>query len=182
MEDIDNCSIIPVIPQFIGTCWFNAILMTCLFSQRTKEIVYKTLKEIEHPDTLIKSLKYIIKNQPPFEYYEKIRAELLLFKFLKKYDPDNFEEFKDLFKLKQDYSEIGYYIQYIYTFLIKLNVNVVFVNYYKDKTFVNLFNEDEVTTDAPDIIILNHSKLNKLLNNRIDEIEIEDIYGTFIYT
>ena len=63
MEDTDNCSRIHVIPQFIGTCWFNAILMTCLFSQGTKEVVYKRLKEIENPNTLIKSFKYIIKKK-----------------------------------------------------------------------------------------------------------------------
>ncbi len=58
---MSDCSTFQVIPQFIGTCWFNAILMTCLFSQRTKEVFYKVLKEIENPDTLVKSLKYIMK-------------------------------------------------------------------------------------------------------------------------
>jgi len=170
---MSDCSTFQVIPQFIGTCWFNAILMTCLFSQRTKEVFYKVLKEIENPDTLVKSLKYIIKNKPPFEYYEKIRAELLLFKFLKKYNPETFEMFKENFKYKENYFNAGFYVQFIYTFLIKLNVNVVFINYYKNKTFVNLFNQEEVKS-PPDIIILNHDKLNNILDDEMEMIEKRD--------
>ncbi len=196
MEETDNCSRISVIPQFVGTCWFNAILMTCLFSQRTKEVFYKRLKEIEHPDTLIKSFKYIIKKQPPFEYYEKIRAELLLFKFVKKYDKKVFYEFKETFKQKENYFNIEYYITYIYNIFYRFGVNVVSVNYYKDKTYINLFNNDydeELDEEEkkyqkeygkeepPDIIILIHDKLNNSLDEYIDELEKEGIDEKKIY-
>ena len=33
---MSKCADLDVIPQYIGSCWFNAILMTCLFSDKTK--------------------------------------------------------------------------------------------------------------------------------------------------
>ena len=39
-----NCLNLSVIPQFGGTCWFNAILMIALYSQLTRKIVIKSSK------------------------------------------------------------------------------------------------------------------------------------------
>lgn len=36
---MDNyCSIISIIPQYLGTCWFNAIHMSCLYSDCASRI------------------------------------------------------------------------------------------------------------------------------------------------
>ena len=62
--------------------------MTSLFSQKTRIVVYDALKEKYKTDSssIISIFKYISKNHPPVEYYDKIRSELLLLKYLKKYD------------------------------------------------------------------------------------------------
>jgi hypothetical protein len=34
----DYCSVVNIIPQYLGTCWFNAILMSCLYSDGASRI------------------------------------------------------------------------------------------------------------------------------------------------
>ena len=43
----DNCLNLSVIPQFRGTCWFNAILMIALYSQNVRKILIKLSKKME---------------------------------------------------------------------------------------------------------------------------------------
>jgi hypothetical protein len=96
---------------------------------------------------------------------------------MKKYDPDTFEEFKENFKNKKNYFNTEYYTTYIYNFLYKLGVNIIILNYYNNKTYINLFNGEEnekEEEELPDIIILIHDKLNNMFNEHIDELEKEE--------
>lgn len=134
---------ISVIPQFIASCWFNSILMTSLFSEKTRIVVYDSLKEKYKSDnsSIISILKYISKNHPPIEYYNKIRAELLLFKFLKKYDIELLNFLKKVINKKNNrYDYLGYTNLYISKFFNILNVNVLDIYYDKNnnRTFMNL--------------------------------------------
>ena len=47
-EDFLPANQIEVIPQFGSTCWFNAILMTMLYSQGLRSFVYKEAKLWAH--------------------------------------------------------------------------------------------------------------------------------------
>lgn len=39
---MDYCANIEVIPQYSGTCWFNAILMICLYSEGVSRVFRET--------------------------------------------------------------------------------------------------------------------------------------------
>ena len=41
---VTDCSQVTTIPQVTGTCWFNALLMTLLYSERTRQFFYNNLK------------------------------------------------------------------------------------------------------------------------------------------
>jgi len=41
----DKCKNLDVIPQFSGTCWFNAILMASLYSEGSRNILLKQIKD-----------------------------------------------------------------------------------------------------------------------------------------
>lgn len=143
---------ITVIPQNIDTCWFNSILTVSLFSQKTSAIIYEALKELYKTDksSIISIFKYIYKNKPNREYYDKIRAELLLFKFLKKYDTTTYNIIKEKIYIT---GTTLYYHYYIYVFYRILNVNFNYIIYdYKNNKFYKNFFDKNYSTNA-DILI-----------------------------
>jgi hypothetical protein len=40
---MDRCKSVITIPQFTGTCWFNALLMALLYSDGTRQYLLKNL-------------------------------------------------------------------------------------------------------------------------------------------
>ena len=86
----DFCKDLKVIPQFVGSCWFNSILMSILYSQYSRKIMIKTSKKWDKNDKFLNILRNILKrnyNDPSIAtYYNQIQPQLLMFKFLKKYD------------------------------------------------------------------------------------------------
>ena len=44
---VTDCSQVTTIPQVTGTCWFNALLMTLLYSERTRQFFYNNLSSYE---------------------------------------------------------------------------------------------------------------------------------------
>ena len=71
-----NCSKLAVIPQYAGTCWFNAILMVSLYSQYTRKAVIKASKNWNKNDSFLMVLKEILK----ISYKEPEKVEKLFYK------------------------------------------------------------------------------------------------------
>lgn len=190
----DFCNDLKVIPQFVGSCWFNAFLMVMLYSQNARKAMIKASKKWDKKDKFLNILKIILKknyNDPSIAtYYNKIQPQLILFKFLKKYNPEMEKSMKE--KLKNDGS-FGWNQNYIADFLHFINPKTINLTYF-DKTddiFINFldnfkFNYDkslkikfkmpDITeedyikqnkkklSDIPDFICLYHTKLNKIFN------------------
>ena len=51
---MDFCNKIAVIPQFSGTCWFNAILMALFYSKGARRIMIKHSKKWNKKDKFFK--------------------------------------------------------------------------------------------------------------------------------
>ena len=183
-----NCIDLEVIPQYIESCWFNAILMASLYSQGSRKIVIETLKKNKSDKSFFKIIKAILKNYGKKDklkhLYKKIRPELLLLKILK------INKDKDLkANLK---SEFGWYTEYINRFYRYLGVKCVDIIYDNDsktslinfenkliykkkgnKSTININERDydyknetkkikEIIKEIPDILILYHSKINDI--------------------
>jgi hypothetical protein len=165
---------IVVIPQNIDTCWFNSILTVSLFSQRISPIIYQTLKEFYKKDksSIISIFKYIYKNKPNREYYDKIRAELLLFKFLKKYDNFTYNEIKNRIHTT---GTTLYYHNYIYTFyrILNVNFNYIIYDFIKNKFYKNFFDKNYIK-NAEILIIIYYNKYISDDEEEIAPIEIKN--------
>jgi predicted transcriptional regulator len=132
-----DCSKLAVIPQYAGTCWFNAILMVSLYSQYTRKAVIKASKNWNKNDSFLMILKEILKiyNKEPEKVeklFYKIKPEKILLKMIKKYNEKNLiKQFKIDFK-KDGYKSLGYLdnnADYINQFLNYLKVNVLDITY-----------------------------------------------------
>jgi hypothetical protein len=132
-----DCSKLAVIPQYAGTCWFNAILMVSLYSQYTRKAVIKASKNWNKNNSFLMILKEILKiyNKEPKKVeklFYKIKPEKILLKMIKKYNEKNLiKEFKNDFK-KEGYKCLGYVnynADYINQFLNYLKVNVLDITY-----------------------------------------------------
>lgn len=145
------CSDIAIIPQFEATCWFNAILMSCFYSQRMRTLMINKVSKTWDNSSLFKLFKTIIKNNYNTDakdklqiLYDKIKPELILLKTLTKFNPELFY----FLKIKQN-TEFRWNINYIINFLGFLNVNYLDIIYYEDQE------------DDEDIILFNFSKYYK---------------------
>jgi len=154
---MDFCSNIAVIPQFEGTCWFNAILMSSFYSQEMRKLMIKQSKTWDKRNNFFKFLKTILKNsydvreKKNLELFHKIKPEILLLKMLNMYD----------IKLKEAIlkTHFGWDMFYISLFLKNLGINVLDITY----TNFNLYNELKKdffinTFDIKNIIKLNDNK------------------------
>ena len=96
----DFCSEISVIPQFGGTCWFNAILMSCFYSQEMRKLmINKISKTWNKNSSFFKFLKTILKknynkNNEIITLFNKVKPELLLLKFMFENDKRLLEDYK----------------------------------------------------------------------------------------
>lgn len=158
------------IPQNKDTCWFNSILTVSLFSQRTSKIVYEALKELYKTDktSIISILKYIHKNKPNFDYYVKIRADLLLYKFIKKYDIELFNRIK---KRLYNNNNKKYFNDYIYEFykILKIDCAKIVYNYDLNENYIYKQNGDNYNN--PKVLLVIYES-NDLIETGITKIPL----------
>jgi hypothetical protein len=69
--DRDFCNKVVTIPQSGGTCWFTAILMSLLYSQNSRKILYNHFEQFKHTDELASLLDKILKSH----YVDPKKAE-----------------------------------------------------------------------------------------------------------
>ena len=95
---MDRCKSVITIPQFTGTCWFNALLMALLYSDGTRQYL---LKNLINSELFIKNRELyaiimdILKNKHrkmddnDAVFFNELKPEKIL-KLLHSYDKDNF--------------------------------------------------------------------------------------------
>lgn len=68
-----DCSMVTTIPQLTGTCWFNALLMALLYSERTRQFVYNHLIAYDNHLEFAKT---------PADYQKKLAKQKIVDMFL----------------------------------------------------------------------------------------------------
>jgi len=162
----DFCEVVNIIPQYLGTCWFNAILMSCLYSQGASRVFRETAlrDDWENSDdplkvALFNMLSFInrIKLFPLLreeqkrlyqEYLNEVRPEHLILKIAER-DKEMKQEFK---KYSKTIISLGYYFDYLPIFLEMLGISYLSIFKYDDKTSFKKGN------DNPEIIVLDNKK------------------------
>ncbi len=177
METSNFCSEISVIPQYIGTCWFNAILMNSFYSQAMRKLMIKKVsKTWDKTNKVLKFFKTILKksynteDKKIIEMFYKTKPQMLLITYANMFD-------LDLKKLIKDF-KYGGYSSYISIFLKKINVKVLDIVYYNtinkcllnsfkhmNKSSININKNEEkeeieqILTDIPDVLVLYNTEL-----------------------
>jgi len=175
MVSDDKCLDLSVIPQFGGTCWFNAILMIALYSQNVRKVLMKYSKKWDKTNSFLMILKRILftyyKHPDKVqEFFNKIRPETILLKMLKKFnDNEMIDYFKNNLKYKLAF---GFNSGYIIRFLKYIGINTLDVVYTsKNGYYLNIDNQIKYIADE---------KTNNIyfkLNNNISENKIKEIFN-----
>ena len=144
---------IEVLPQVLGICWFNAVLMVLLYSQGVRKIVKEQLKIITKTqyNKFIKTLKYIIDNN--YNHPENIRSlfrgrftlEFLLFKYIELYNKTTL----NLYLKNKSRKEITSLEQWEYLMLISLLKDLK-INF-KDLYYYDGYLYEDVLSDKVDV-------------------------------
>jgi hypothetical protein len=138
---MDKCLNLSVIPQFGGTCWFNAILMIALYSQNTRKAVLRAAKYWDKSNTFLMILKSILikyykEPENVQSFFKKIKPEIILFKMLKKYNQDVIiDKFKH--NLLFDSSNFAWFEIFIIKFFKLLEVNSLDIIYMNGNYYLN---------------------------------------------
>ena len=108
--NVNFCDKVTTIPQFGGTCWFNAILMATLYSQGSRAILLKLSENWDKKNKFLMIIKTIllknyINNEKTKKYLSKLKPEAILFKMISLY---NDKALKDHTKLKIKLWELWY--------------------------------------------------------------------------
>ena len=202
METSNFCSEISVIPQYIGTCWFNAILMNSFYSQAMRKLMIKKVsKTWDKTNKVFKFFKTILKksynteDQKIIDMFYNTKPQMLLITYAYLFDITLIKTIKKL--------KYGGYSSYISMFLKEINVKVLDIVYYHriSKCLLNSFKHmnkssirididkekkeiEQILTDVPDVLVLYNTKLydyldynNLLLKNVNIQIHESDKYG-----
>lgn len=142
-----KCNEVISIPQISGTCWFNSILMSVLFSQYSRGLLMNLYKKNEHDtnfDTEIHSIikdivvrRYVTSKQLrdyAYMYFEKVTPEYIL-KQLHEHDKSKFNFDPD--------KRVGYF-NYLYLprFLEFLGVkDILMLDWKNDNLYYSVVNK-----------------------------------------
>lgn len=168
------CNKVITIPQFGSTCWFNAILMSVLYSQNSRKLLLKLSKSWDKSNKILNIFKELlykkyIKNSNDSIYFKKISPEHILSN-LYKYNNKKFS--LNIFKhgylsemyIRKIYKLFGASVLMLDTFNNKLKYseynngkgmlknNLV---YFYEK-FINYDSIQKKLNANPSVIILNH--------------------------
>ena len=130
MNSIDFCNKVVTIPQSGGTCWFTAILMSLLYSQHSRKLLYNHLEQFKDNDELLKILNTILK----YHYVNPEKAE----SFFSKYTSENILDYVQMLDgvaLDHQTSEImkkqgAYPYIFLPKFIRRLNKSCLTLDYY----------------------------------------------------
>jgi hypothetical protein len=135
----DKCNDVITIPQKKGTCWFNAILMTILYSQHSRNLLLTDNNLDKKKDKISKILNQLLKHN-----YIKYEMHEDYFKYMR---PEIILKYLDFFPTKEEYKEVlekGYLEDIIISkFIKKLGKTCLYIDVYKDKLYpyMNLLRE-----------------------------------------
>jgi hypothetical protein len=131
MNKDDYCNKLAVIPQFSGTCWFNAILMVCFYSQGVRELSIKYSNKWSKKDSLFNFFRKVLKHSYDVtnkSFFDKIKPEVIILKIMKSYDT----YLRHVFNSKNLKNEVsikwGGNIAYIMRFLKHLQIPTLYLN------------------------------------------------------
>jgi len=166
----NKCDNVISLKQYGNTCWFNSILMSILYSDRSRKLLLEKSKSWDKKIAIYKTIHYILKNKylrtdnvnNDYAYFDKIRPETIL-KQLYNYNNKKFN-FNPIIH-KNGYSS-AMYIRKVYKLL---GVKVLYLDKIEDKLYYSIFNNVKLSNIVNENrgiqVLLNIKELPKILYN-----------------
>ena len=135
-----NCEKVLTFKQYIGTCWFNALIMSLFYSQYSRKLLLEKSKTWDNSNEFLKRFKYILEHKyirnsdEDYIYFDDFKPEDILI-LLNKINPKKFF-FNEKFVGSGGSAEV--YIRKI----IKLmkNVSLLFLDYNNKELHYSIYN------------------------------------------
>ena len=144
-----HCNRVIFWPQYRGTCWFNAVLISLFYSQYSRNLLYKISSKWDKRIEFYKMLRFVLKHK-----YLKSKNPEKDFKFFDVMKPENILRMIHELKPKYINPEIangirGYHSQIIISKLYKLLgvSNLMFELTKDDKLYYDRRNHVDITFD-----------------------------------
>jgi hypothetical protein len=167
MNNQEFCNKVVTIPQFIGTCWFNAILMAILYSQNSRKLllhdnIYEKEKNTNKLYNIINKilLNHYISQEKAMKYYNVLKPENIISSYL----PD-ITNMNKKFMLSQGW----FFYIYLPKFLTILGKTCMTLDKYKDDYYINLlkiFEYYKQSLDGDNVIIQLITDFEKVLKEK----------------
>ena len=191
------CEQIPVIPQNLGTCWFNAIIMAMIYSDGLSQLIYEKAVEDnwdEDEKGAFKTLMLLFMNyvraikKGKIEYIENLRIflkkykiEIILLDFLNHYHPEFIKKYYNIIISNgNDMTYLSYILEItgINSILNIYRRNKLFYENVKYDIIKGLYYANGNHSHPPDILLfeLNYSYIKNrtlIFNDAIGEEIIE---------
>ena len=136
--DRDFCNKVVTIPQSGGTCWFTAILMSLLYSQYSRKLLYNHFEQFKQTDPLSDLLDKILKShyvdpKKAQEFFLRFSSETIL-DYIRYMDgvPIDTQLLNEM-KVKGGYPYI-----FLPKFIRRLNKTCLTLDYYGDTFFTGI--------------------------------------------
>jgi hypothetical protein len=156
--DKDNfCGRVVTIPQFTGTCWFNSILMSLLYSQNSRKLLlHDNIYKRDKTNAFYKIINKILENkylsrEKGMKYFNIMRPENILRSFVE--NKDYLYEILD--GGEQFYSFLPIFIEYLGKTCITLDKS----NFVNGEYYVNLVKS----------LAKKDSKLHEFIENKMEK-------------
>jgi len=132
------CKNIMTIPQFNGTCWFNAILMAVFYSQNSRKVLLNICDTWETKNNkflmICKEilLKYYIYSKEAVLFFNKFKPEAIIFYMLKYFEDKVLKQRLKQFIRTKGYNNLSNHSYYIINIYKNLGVKCLDITYLKD--------------------------------------------------
>ena len=126
------CNKVVTIPQYIGTCWLNAVLMMFFYSQNSRNFLIKKKFFIKKKNKLEEILYDII-----YTYYLEPKRAIDFFNIMR--PEEILKEYKFKKQIYENMIKNGWYPKiFISKFLNKIKVNHLILEHYDNNIFVGI--------------------------------------------
>lgn len=181
MKTTNFCENITTIPQFGGTCWFNAILMAVFYSQNSRKILLTICDKWDKTNKFLMIckdilLKYYIFSKEAVLFLNKFKPEVIIFYMLKYFKNDILKtKFKKLIRIS-GYNSLPYHSYYITNIYKHLGVKCLDITYFKStKSYLINFYKNLQFKYENDKILIDTDLKNLNLSFEKEKKEVEKI-------
>ena len=198
-----------IFPQYKGTCWFNALLMATLYSQRSRKLILSKSDAWDIRIKIFKVFRHILKHkyvkskypEKDFKFFDEVRPENIL-QMLYRFNRNEFmfNKYNRGFATECYISQFYRLLGASCMMLLKSNDTIMYdpynhiksVKFLKKRQFSVSFDYKKISTiqnylnDVPDVLLVRIKNSDNILrdyvsNNHTNNNNVNSLENTIVY-